>query len=136
MRAYLSLILLGLSLAGVQVDAQGTGALNADAFDAYTKGKTLYYGSRGQPYGAERYMDGRRVVWSFLDGDCQDGIWYEQDGHICFIYENNLTPQCWTFQKGAAGLIARFENDPGTTELYEAQDIGEEMMCRGPEVGV
>ena len=111
--------------------------LNADAFDAYTRGKTLYYGSDGAPYGAERYLDGRRVVWTFLDGRCEDGIWYENDnGQICFVYENNLDPQCWTFRQGSRGLIARFENDPEATELYEAEDIGEEMICYGPDVGV
>ena len=32
--------------------------------------------------------------------------------------------------------IARFENDPMTTELYEAREAGEEMVCLGPKVGV
>ena len=34
------------------------------------------------------------------------------------------------------GLSARFQNDPEATELYEAEDIGEEMICHGPDVGV
>lgn len=110
--------------------------MSADAFDDYTRGKTLFYGSDGAAYGVERYLDDRRVIWSFLDGDCQKGIWYEDAGQICFLYEDRLDPQCWTFYQGPSGLIARFENDPEATELYEAEDIGEEMLCYGPDVGV
>jgi hypothetical protein len=111
-------------------------SLTAEAFDAYTLGKTLYYGFDGEPYGVERYLEGRRVIWSFLDGNCKDGIWYEEAGQICFIYENRLDPQCWTFSQGPNGLIAQFEDNAEATELYEAQDIGEDMLCYGPEVGV
>ncbi len=110
--------------------------LGAEDFDAYTRGKTLFYGADGSAYGVERYLSDRRVIWSFLDGECQDGIWYEEGGQICFLYEDRTDPQCWTFYQGPNGLIARFENDPQATELYEAQDIGEDMLCYGPDVGV
>jgi len=110
--------------------------MTAEEFDAYTRGKTLFYGQNGQSYGAEIYHDNRRVEWSFLDGQCKNGLWYEQDGLICFVYEDNPDPQCWSFTKGTNGLIARFENQPNTTELYEARDSDEEMLCLGPKVGV
>lgn len=110
--------------------------MTAEAFDAYTNGKTLYYGTDGAAYGVERYMDNQRVIWSFLDGKCQDGIWYEDSGQICFVYEDRPDPQCWTFSQGPNGLIAQFENDPRATELHEAQNVDEEMFCLGPEVGV
>ncbi|MCF6234194.1 MAG: hypothetical protein L3J36_14015 [Rhodobacteraceae bacterium] len=110
--------------------------LTAEAFDAYTRGKTLYYGSKGEPYGVERYLDGRRVIWSFLDGDCKNGAWYEDNSHICFVYEDQTDPQCWTFSIGPKGLTAQFENNQETTDLYEAQDLGEKMLCHGPDVGV
>jgi hypothetical protein len=127
---------LVLMILCVAQPASAQQALTAEGFDAYTRGKTLYYGHEGEPYGVERYLDGRRVIWSFLDGDCKDGIWYEDNGHICFIYENQTDPQCWTFSKGPKGLIAQFENNPESTDLYEAQDIGEKMLCYGPDVGV
>lgn len=110
--------------------------MTAEEFDAYTRGKTLFYGQNGQAYGAEVYHENRRVEWSFLDGECKTGEWYEAQGLICFVYDDNPDPQCWSFIKGTGGLIARFENNPTTTELYEAQDIGEEMLCLGPKVGV
>lgn len=109
--------------------------MNAAEFDAYTRGKTLFYAQGGEAYGAEVYLDGRRVKWSFLDGDCKEGEWYEQDGLICFVYDDNPDPQCWSFSATARGLIARFEGSSGT-ELYEADDRGEEMLCLGPKVGV
>ncbi|MBI6630521.1 hypothetical protein [Pontibaca salina] len=111
-------------------------AMSAESFDSYTRGKTLFYGLHGTNYGAERYLDGQRVIWSFLDGDCKEGFWYAENGQICFVYEDRPTPQCWTFSKGSSGLIARFKNDPTDLELYEAEDTGQEMLCHGPKVGV
>lgn len=114
----------------------GESPMSAEAFDAYTRGKTLFYGFEGQAYGAERYLDGRRVIWSFLDGDCKHGRWYEQGGQICFVYEDRPDPQCWTFLQRPGGLVARFRNDPQATELYEAGTGAQDMICHGPKVGV
>ena len=105
-------------------------------FDAYTAGRTLTYNSGGQAYGIEQYLKNRHVRWAFLGDDCVDGTWYEDNGQICFTYENDGTPQCWTFEKGSAGLIARFQNDPAVTELYETRQSDKPMLCLGPKVGV
>lgn len=110
--------------------------MDGAAFDAYTNGKTLFYGQNGQAYGAEIYLDDRQVKWSFLDGECKDGYWYENAGQICFVYEGNPAPQCWAFSTEGGKLSAQFENMPGATELYEADDIGEEMICLAPNLGV
>ncbi|MEP1768558.1 MAG: hypothetical protein ABJJ53_18220 [Sulfitobacter sp.] len=110
--------------------------MGAAEFDAYTLGKTLYYGNGSEPYGAEIYLPNRRVRWSFLDGECRDGEWYEADGLICFVYEDRPDPQCWSFEQGSNGLIARFENDPAVTPLYEATETTQEMLCLGPKIGV
>lgn len=127
-------VLIPLLLAALPAAAQSP--MSAEAFDAYTRGKTLFYGQDGETYGVERYLPDRRVIWSFLDGDCRHGFWYEDAGEICFLYEDRSDPQCWTFAESAAGLTARFRGEPGTIELYEAEDTGEEMICLGPEVGV
>ena len=111
--------------------------MDAAEFDSYTRGKTFYYGSQGSPYGAEEYLDNRRVRWSFLDGKCQEGTWYEERDLICFVYANQPDPQCWSFEvSGGGGLIARFENDPDLTELYEVEQSVEPLLCLGPEIGV
>ncbi|WP_299613843.1 hypothetical protein [uncultured Tateyamaria sp.] len=110
--------------------------MTAAEFEAYVTGKTLYYGRSGEAYGAEIYHENRRVTWSFLDGECKEGRWYDEGPLICFVYEDRPDPQCWTFERGAGGLIATFENNPDSAELYEAQDVGEEMICLGPKIGV
>ena len=111
-------------------------ALSAAEFEAYVEGKTLYFGSGGQPYGAEEYLPDRRVRWSFLDGDCKDGYWFESASHICFVYEDRPDPQCWSFYREGSGLRAVFEGGPGETELYEARQTDDPMLCHGPDVGV
>lgn len=128
--------MLALFLCLISAPLAAQDLMTAEEFDAYTRGKTLFYGQNGRAYGAEMYHDNRRVEWSFLDGECKQGEWYEERGLICFVYDDNPDPQCWSFVQGARGLIARFENQPNTTELYEAEDIGEEMLCLGPKVGV
>ncbi|UWQ38435.1 hypothetical protein K3552_05330 [Leisingera aquaemixtae] len=127
--------LMILLLAALPAPLAAGEPLGAAEFDRYTQGRTLFYGFGGSLYGVERYLPGRRVVWSFLDGKCQDGSWYEEAGQICFIYDNRDDPQCWTFELTPGGLTARFEDDPAATELYEAEDIGEDMLCYGPDVG-
>lgn len=111
--------------------------MSAEEFDAFTLGKTFYYGVDGRDYGAEEYHPGRRVIWTFLDGRCDEGVWYEQDGMICFEYQNLEEIQCWTFRKGpGGGLVARFQNDPAPLELYEVNRTHEPLQCIGPDVGV
>lgn len=111
--------------------------MSASEFEAYVTGRTLFYSDGGaRPYGAEIYLPNRRVKWSFLDGECKDGYWYEANAMICFVYEDHPDPQCWSFEKRGGGLAATFENDPAASTLYEADDLGEELLCLGPKVGV
>lgn len=111
--------------------------MTAEEFDQFTRGKTFYYGMNGQPYGAEEYLANRRVIWTFLDGRCQNGIWYEDDGMICFEYEHIEDRQCWAFRGlPNGGLSARFEDDPEELELYEVERSDRPLECPGPDVGV
>ncbi len=128
------LVVLLCTLAGSVTAAETR--LSAAEFDAYTRGKTFYYGSMGRPYGGEEYLDDRRVRWSFLDGECKDGRWYEQADEICFVYDDNPDPQCWSFAIGGRGLIARFGGDSAQSELYEVEQSAEPLLCTGPKVGV
>lgn len=121
-------------LAGQAALAQSP--MSASEFESYTTGKTLYFGQNGSPYGVERYLPNRRVQWSFLDGDCKDGFWYEEDSQICFVYEDGPAPQCWSFFRAPNGLRAIFENNPEATTLYEAEQDSKPMTCLGPEIGV
>ncbi|SMX49617.1 hypothetical protein [Maliponia aquimaris] len=110
--------------------------MSAADFENYVTGKTLYFGLNGDAYGVEEYLPDRQVRWSFLDGKCKEGFWYEEAGQICFVYEDNPEPQCWSFFREGARLRAVFENDPASTVLYEAQQNDDPMLCYGPDVGV
>lgn len=132
---FLKILFFAFALGGADTGSAAE-PMNGSAFDAYTRGKTLFYGKNGKAYGVEVYLEDRRVRWSFLDGDCKDGFWYEEAGQICFVYEDYPEPQCWAFSNDNGRLMARFENEPGATELYEAEDIGEEMICLAPNLGV
>ena len=116
--------------------ASAQSAMSALEFERYVQGKTLYFAYGGEAYGVERYLGNRRVQWSFMDGQCKDGFWYEEAGQICFVYDDTPDPQCWSFFKEPGGLRAIFENDPEATTLYEAQQDDKPMLCYGPEVGV
>lgn len=117
--------------------ALAQGLMSAEEFDRFTRGKTFFYGVNGLSYGAEEYLQNRRVIWTFLDGTCQNGFWYEDNGMICFEYERLEERQCWTFRESAGGgLIARFGDDPEELELYEVERSPEPLECPGPDVGV
>jgi len=110
--------------------------MDAEAFDAYTNGKTLRYGFNGTLYGAEKYLPNRRVRWSVPSGHCQEGHWYQDGPLICFLYEDATEAQCWAFYQREAGLMAQFKNDPSRTTLFEIEPSGPPLVCLGPEVGV
>ncbi|MBS0126111.1 hypothetical protein [Thetidibacter halocola] len=123
-------------LALVAVAAQAAEPMSAKEFERYVTGKTLYYGLSGQAYGVEEYLPDRQVRWSFLDGKCKEGFWYEEAGQICFVYEDTPDPQCWTFYAEGDKLRAVFQDDPASTVLYEANQDRKPMLCYGPDVGV
>jgi hypothetical protein len=141
MRAF---ILFSFLLTGTFVSAalfSGTAGyaqtnLTGAEFEAYATGKTLTYASNGQVYGVEQYLTNRRVRWAFVDDTCRIGHWYEDAGEICFVYENDATPQCWTFHIRGGKLMARFVSEPPATELSEVNQTSDPLACTGPDVGV
>lgn len=125
-------------LAALSLPHPALAEMTAEEFEAFTAGRTLFFALNGEDFGVERYKDNRRVEWSFLDGECTQGIWYEDNGLICFAYENWAVPQCWTFERSGAGLTARFMPPEGETpgNQYFAYEKDEEMICFGPDTGV
>ena len=112
-------------------------AMTGAEFERYTAGKTVTFGTVGDtPYGIEQYKSGRRVVWSFRDGTCSDGHWYEAEGNICFLYDFDPDPKCWQFFETPNGLRAQFMKRPETSVLYEARDSTAPLICPGPDRGV
>lgn len=126
-------LVLSLFLAGPAFAQQ---PMSAAEFEAYATGKTLTYGLGGVVYGVEQYLPGRRVLWAFEGDICRDGYWYEADGEICFVYEDEPTPQCWIFTLSDTGLRARFTGDPDGADLSEVEQSATPLVCAGPDVGV
>ncbi|WP_439104310.1 hypothetical protein [Celeribacter marinus] len=109
--------------------------LTAQEFDAYTRGKTLTYADQGTAYGLEEYYPNNQVKWAFEGGACLDGIWYEENQNICFLYEDGRAPQCWQFFQDGNRLRAEFVSDSGTQQ-YEAYSSDRPLQCTGPQIGV
>lgn len=127
---------LAIILVPLAMPAFADTPMSAAEFDAYVTGKTLYYSHLGLEYGVEQYLPGRRVRWAFLDGECRDGVWYQQSDMICFDYEDGIETQCWRFFEQTGGIRAEFANSDTEIELYEAAESDDPMYCKGPEIGV
>ena len=128
--------LLGLALLVPQIAHAGDPMTVAE-FEAYVTGKTLTYSQFGQTFGTEEYLADRKVRWAFTEDICQYGRYYEQDpGLICFVYEYDPTPHCWTFWREGAGLKALSVSDAPGAELSEVAQTDEPLACAGPDVGV
>jgi hypothetical protein len=110
--------------------------MTADEFDAYVTGKTLTYSQYSSVFGVEEYLPDRKVRWSVAPDLCQYGSWYPEADKICFVYEYDPDPHCWTFWLGPAGLTALSAEDLPGAELSEVQQSDVPLQCPGPDVGV
>jgi hypothetical protein len=132
-RTVLALVLMAAPAAAQE---PGGAPMTGAEFDSYVTGRTLMFGTIGaEPYGGEDYLPGNRVRWSFLDGRCLEGIWFEAAPNICFVYSDDPEPICWTFFEGPGGLTALLDGDPDEV-LYETGEAEEPLFCLGPDVGV
>ncbi|WP_431299122.1 hypothetical protein [Tabrizicola sp. BL-A-41-H6] len=130
MRTLIAALLASLPLAAIAETP-----MTAEAFDAYVTGKTLTYSQFGLVFGTEEYLPGRKVRWSVAENTCDYGSWYPQGENICFVYEYDPTPHCWTFWQGGTGLKAlSVEMAPGA-ELSEVNQTDTPLACPGPDVG-
>ena len=110
--------------------------MTAEAFENFVSGSTIYFNRRGQPYGAEQYLPDRRVIWTFLDGRCERGAWYNEGSTICFVYETQSEAQCWNFVESGGDKRARVVGaDPANDLLVVGQDDAN-LDCPGPGIGV
>jgi hypothetical protein len=125
-----------LSLALIGSPSLAETPLSAEAFEANVTGKTITYATDGSLFGIEEYLDGRRVRWSVGPDLCQYGIWYPKDQAICFEYEADPVPHCWSFRLDGERLVARSLAAGSGLELYESDRNDTPLPCPGPDVGV
>ncbi|TAG28103.1 MAG: hypothetical protein EAZ40_03835 [Rhodobacterales bacterium] len=129
----MKLVLLALALVATPAVAQTP--LTAEEFDAHVTGRTITYSQFGSIFGIEEYLPGRKVRWSVAPGECQYGSWYQEDSFICFVYEYDPTPHCWTFWLEGGTLRALSVNDLPGAELTEVERTDTPLSCPGPDVG-
>lgn len=110
--------------------------MSAEAFEAHVTGKTITYQQFGTAFGTEEYLGDRKVRWSVSPDLCQYGSWYPQGDDICFVYEYDPVPHCWTFWLRDGALVALSTEALAGQELYEVQSSDQPLPCPGPEVGV
>lgn len=127
---------LVLALACIAGPALAETPLSAEAFEAYVTGQTITYQQYDYVFGIEEYLPGRQVRWSVAPDLCQYGTWYPEGENICFVYEDDPTPHCWTFRL-LGGLLTALSTDalPGA-ELTEIDRNDRGLACPGPDVGV
>ena len=116
--------------------AQAETILSPEEFHAYSAGTTLYFNRGGQAYGAEQYFDDRKVIWTFFNGNCQRGFWYQAGQEICFVYEIDPEAQCWHFLDTGKGRAARRIGDDPADDLIVAGQDDVPLSCPGPDLGV
>jgi hypothetical protein len=110
--------------------------LTADQFEAHVTGKTITYKQQDFIFGIEEYLPDRKVRWSVAPDECQYGRWYPQGDDICFVYEYDPMPACWTFWLEGGFLVSLSVNAAPGAELYEVDASDQPLPCPGPDVGV
>ncbi|MBL9045968.1 MAG: hypothetical protein JNK34_01465 [Tabrizicola sp.] len=123
-------------LALVPAVAAADTPLGAEAFETHVEGKTITYASPGGIFGTEQYLAGRLVRWSIAPNLCQYGRWYPEGDEICFAYEADPVPHCWTFWLRDGTLVAQSMEGGSGFELQEVQASEAGLACPGPDVGV
>ncbi len=126
-------ILAALILPALPATAQE--AMSGTEFYAYVGGHTLTYARGGRILGVEQYLPGRKVIWRRAEGECEEGVWFEAAGRICFDYGESGAQQCWQFVNKGGRLGARADGDPQGAWLYEARRSSEPMQCPAPYLG-
>lgn len=110
--------------------------ITAEEFEAHVTGKTVTYKQYDGIFGIEEYLDGRKVRWSTAPNECLYGTWYPDGDDICFVYEYDPSPACWTFWMKGGALVALSVGGLPGEELREIDASDQGLPCPGPDVGV
>jgi hypothetical protein len=109
--------------------------MTATEFETHVTGMTVTYQQAGGIFGIEEYLPGRKVRWSVAPGECQYGSWYPEADAICFVYEYDPTPHCWTFWMQGGVMMARPASALPGADLSEVDRSASPLPCPGPDLG-
>lgn len=103
--------------------------LSAEDFEAFVQGRTFDTHDQTGRYGVETFLPGRRAIWRDAD-QCLEGTWRPQGDQICFDYQGEPFPHCWTYHDRGDWLMGWLDGDRGTAPimLYPADEV---VTCEG-----
>lgn len=110
--------LFSLLLLPLTAFADDRPAMTGADFKAYSEGYTLHFeDENGRYFGSEQYFPDGATLWRPRNGECERGVWAEDQGRICFLYIVGIA--CWKLYFEEDGLSAVSANgDAG--EIDEA----------------
>ena len=110
--------------------AMAQDTMDAADCDAHVTGRTITFRTPDNPsYGIERYLPGRRVMWSSFDGTCQYGVWFESKGQICFRYEGDPEHKCWLMYDEPGGMRGVYTTRLPATVIFEDPNRDDPLVC-------
>ena len=78
-------------------------------FKSYSEGFTLHFeDEEGRYFGSEQYFADGKTLWRPRNGECEHGVWAEDQGRICFLYIVGIA--CWKLYLEDEGLSAQSAN--------------------------
>ena len=105
-----------------------------DEFEEIVTGKVLEYNVTGSSrlVGFEAYLPGRKVVFRYRSGSCIGGEWYPENDKVCFVYDDEPTPNCISYVRRGRTLAAHDPRADGTTDHFDIKvHKGTELECAG-----
>ncbi len=114
--------------------AEDETAVPPDEFEQIATGKVLEYHVTGTSrlVGYEAYLADRKVVFRYRNGSCISGEWYPKDGEVCFVYDNEPTPNCISYVRRGKILAAHDPREDGTTDHFDIKmHKGTQLDCAG-----
>lgn len=130
-RFVLAALLLTIPVVG---QAKDEVPVTPDEFETIATGRVLEYHVTGSSrlVGYEAYMPGRKVVFRYSDGSCISGEWYPKRGEICFVYDDEPTPNCIRYVHRGKTLAAHDPRQDGTTDHFDIKlHKGTQLECSG-----
>lgn len=125
----LAFALLALVLPPSAALAEGDLPLSAEAFETFVEGRTFDTHAQTGRYGVETFLPGRRAIWRDAE-QCLEGRWRAESDQICFDYQGDPTPYCWTYHDRGSWLLAWLDGDRSSPPimLYPAEEV---VTCEG-----